>query len=104
MPASKIGPRLTKYSLKTSIACSVAPAQKITADKDRRLQRVEHQGVDVQFGDVAENLAAKRLPMRERVGQRCRRGSEPEYDVVEMDEWDVRDQIGLERAIEIKER
>ena len=27
---SKIGPRLTKYSPKVSIACSVAPAQKIT--------------------------------------------------------------------------
>ncbi len=100
---SKIGPRLTKYSLKTSIACKVAAGAEDHADKDRRLKRVEHEGIDVEFGDIAENLAAERLPVCESISSDANEGSEPEYDVVEMDERDVRDQIGLERAIEIKE-
>ena len=37
--------------------------------ENSRLQRVEHQGVDIQFRDVAENLVAERLPVRERISQ-----------------------------------
>src|SRR5208337_1574930 len=67
------------------------------------LQRVEHQGVDMELRDVAENLGAKRLPVRERVGENADQRRKPENHVVEMDEWDVGEEIGLERAVEIEE-
>ena len=70
--------------------------------QDRRLQGVEHQRVDVQFADVAENLVVERLPMGDRVDGDADQRREPEHHVAEMDERDVRDQIGLERAIEIE--
>ena len=71
-PASKIGPRLTKYSLNISMACSVRAGAKDHRHQDRRLQRVEHQRVDVQIRDVAENLVAERLPMGEPIKRRSR--------------------------------
>jgi hypothetical protein len=41
--------------------------------------------------------------VRERISENADQRRKPEHDIVEMDEWDVRDQIGLERAVEIKE-
>jgi hypothetical protein len=99
---SKMGPRLTKYSLKNLNRLQRGAGAEDHGHENGRLQRVEYQRIDVQFRDVAEDLAVERLPMSERVGNDTDQAGEPEKHIAEMDERDVRDQVSLERAIEIK--
>ena len=76
--ASKIGPAVDEIFAENLDRLQRRAGTEDHRHENGRLQRVEHQRIDIQFGDIAEDLAAERLPMGERVGGDADQGSEPE--------------------------
>ena len=72
-------------------------------DQDGGLKGVEHQVVDIEFDNVAEDFGAKRLPVSNRIGNHPHQRGEPKHYIAEVNQRNMCNQERLKRPVEIQE-